>query len=87
MGTPREERGAVVRRIPAMIRPHPKWEAGRPVDPSCGLEEMREDYMAILSGCDGDRKRARMCFEAYLAGRNGMMPPKANGGYWSEAGT
>ena len=41
-----------------------------------GPKEMAEDYRAILSRCDGDQDRARQCFEAYLAGRNGMMPAK-----------
>lgn len=39
-----------------------------------GRAEIAEDYRALLSLCDGDKARARRCLEAYLAGRNGMMP-------------
>lgn len=43
-----------------------------------GPSEMTEDYRVILSNCKGDKARARVLFEAYLAGRNGMMPPRRN---------
>jgi hypothetical protein len=49
-----------------------------PPEPPYGPKEMAEDYQAILSRFDGDEKQARVCFEAYLAGRAGFMPPKRN---------